>query len=238
MIKTILTTSLIASAGFANAAVTTLFSSDFDGNTGAHVFAGNTDNTSGSANVTITDWTQDSSVTSISGLTAIATGGGGFAQLGGGTATYAGPNNIYLSRNHNQGTADHGYSLTFTIDTSWAATNLNVLSGHTTNTGTQDQSYTSDLNFSISGGTLGAAVTGISTEDYSVAPAYHSVNFDLTGTTLGAGTYTLQVFQNNNASGSYAIYNGVTLEATAVPEPTSAALFGLGGISLILRRRK
>lgn len=233
----IILSSLLVTAGLANAA--TLFTSGFEANTGAHIFAGNTDNVTGSAAVAITDWTKDVSVTTISGLTAIATGGGGFAQTQGGTGAYAGPNNIYMSRNHNQGVADHGYSLTFTIDATWDATNLNVLSGHSNNTGTQDQAFTSDLNFSLSGGTLGAAVTGLSTENYGTAPAYHSVDFDLTGTTLGAGEYTLQVYQNNNGSGSYAIYDGVTLTATAaVPEPSAAALLGLGGLALILRRRK
>ena len=72
----------------------TLFTSAFDGNTGAAVLAGNTDNTTGSATVGITDWVTDSSVTSISGLTAISTTAGGFAQLQGGTANYANSDNI------------------------------------------------------------------------------------------------------------------------------------------------
>ncbi len=203
----------IAVASMVGVSHAALFTSGFDGNTGAHIFAGNTDNVTGSNTVSITDWTTDVSVTSISGLTAIHPAeGGGFAQTQGGAGTYAGPSNIYLSRNHNLGDADHGYSLTFTIDTSWDLTTLTVLSGHSTNTGNQDQGFTSDLNFSLSGGTLGAAVTGLSPEDYGTAPAYHSVAFDLTGTTIGAGTYTLQVYQNNNGSGSYAIYDGITLD--------------------------
>lgn len=53
MIKTLLITGLFVSAGLSDAAI--LFSSDFDANTGAHVFTGKTDNTTGSTSVTITD---------------------------------------------------------------------------------------------------------------------------------------------------------------------------------------
>ncbi|MGA0845602.1 MAG: hypothetical protein ACO3RV_03610, partial [Luteolibacter sp.] len=66
-----------------------LFTSDFDGNTGATVLPGNTDNISGSSTVTINDWSTDPAVTAISGLTAISTSSGGFAQLQNGSAKYA-----------------------------------------------------------------------------------------------------------------------------------------------------
>lgn len=41
-----------------------------------------------------------------------------------------------------------------------------------------------------------------------------------------------------NSSIAWAGFDNVTLDAEAVPEPSSAALLGLGGLALILRRRK
>jgi hypothetical protein len=221
----------------ASARAGTLFTSAFDGNTGAAVLPGNTDNTTGSATVGIMDWVTDSSVTSISGLTAISTGSGGFAQLQGGTATYANGDSIYISRNLNLDTSpQRGFSLSFTIDSPSDLETLTILSGHSTNTGNQDQAYLSDLFFSLTGGSLGAPVTGSSTEDYAVGPAYHTVAFDLTGTTINAGSYNLDVYQSNLVGGgAYAIYDGITL--TAVPEPSAALLGGLAMLALFLRRR-
>ncbi len=242
---TITIASLIATAGFANAA-TTLFTSNFDANTGAHVFTGDTDNTSGSSSLGVT-WTQDAAVTAISGLTAVSTtdGGtstqGGFAQTQNGAGVFANPNVAYISRNHNLATprtdAQLGYSFTFTLNTSFDLEELVVASTHTNNSGNSDQAFASDLVISVSGGTLGSAITDTINEDYGAFDAYHDVTFDLTGNTLGAGTYTVQVHQSNMPSGgAYASYDGVTL--TAVPEPSSTALLGLGGLALILRRRK
>ncbi|WP_193213402.1 PEP-CTERM sorting domain-containing protein [Luteolibacter marinus] len=219
-----------------------LFNSAFDANVGATELAGNTDNTSGSATVTITDWYLDSAVTGISALTAISTDNGitagGFAQLQGGTAAYANEDNLYLSRNSfNQGTAprQRGFSLTFTLDSAQDLLSLTVLSGHTNNTGIQDQAYSSDLVFSLAGGTLGSAVTASITESYDSGPAYHPVVFDLNGTSLGAGTYTLEVYQTNATGGSYAIYDGINL--VAVPEPSIALLGGLGLLGLLRHKR-
>lgn len=225
------------------ATAATLFTSNFDANTGATVLAGNTDNVSGSSSVTITDWSTDASVTGISGLTAISTDNGttvgGFAQLQNGAANYANANNIYLSRNHNQGTApkNRGFSLTFTLGTPSILSTLTVLSAHTNNSGNQDQAFDSDLVFNLSGGTLGSAVTGSSSQTYLTdAIPYHTVDFDLTNTTLGAGTYSLEVYQTNFVGGGgYAAYNGITL--TSIPEPTVALLGSLGLLGLLRRRR-
>ena len=41
-----------------------------------------------------------------------------------------------------------------------------------------------------------------------------------------------------NTAGTQTLYDNVRLDIVAVPEPSSAALLGLGGFALILRRRK
>ena len=57
--------------------------------------------------------------------------------------------------------------------------------------------------------------------------------------TNGAGvpTENLRVELFNTGSGQ-ALFDNVRLDATSVPEPTTTALIGLGGLALILRRRK
>lgn len=69
-----------------------------------------------------------------------------------------------------------------------------------------------------------------------------SGSVDLLGATSGNGDYTLEIFYraatnegdrfSNNGGSNY------TATFTVVPEPSSAALLGLGGLALILRRRK
>ncbi len=213
-------------------AQTTMFTSDFNGNTGAVVLAGNTDNTSGSTSLGVT-WTQHASVTAISGLTTISTGDsgtlGGFAQLQNGTATYANANNVYISRNHNKdtnrATSKRGYSFTFTLGASWDLSTLSVLSGHTNNTGLEDQALSSKLNISISGGTLGSPISANKTENYANAPAYHTVPFSLTGSTLGVGTYTVQIYQSDmTEAGAYAMYDGITLTGTSTAAPPAPSI--------------
>lgn len=227
-----LSAALIALSGTAPA--TTLFTSAFDGHTGVPT-TGYVQNVSGSTTAGITDWTTDASVTSISGLTAI-TPGGGFVNQG---APFAGPDNIYV--NHNLNIADRadprGYSLTFTTDSSWDLTTLQVAAGHSNNTGSQNQAYASDLTISLSGGTLGATVTQTKLQVDYAGVEYVNSAFDLTGTTIGPGTYTLEVTENNmGGGGAYAIYDGIALDA--VPEPSGTLLLGLTGLALLARRQR
>ena len=215
-------------------AQTTMFTSNFDANTGALVRPGDADNIAGSSTLGVS-WSKHTSVTAISGLTAISTGNsgtlGGFAQLQNGTAIYANANNVYIGRNHNLDTdrasSKRGFSFTFTINYPWDLSMLSVLSGHTNISGTFDQAFSSKLNVSISGGTLGSPILANKTEDYGTGSAYHTVNFPLTGNTLGAGTYTLQIYQSDMAgTGAYAMYDGVTLlGTTSAPSVPAIASF-------------
>jgi len=225
-----------------------LLTSGFDNNTGATVLAGNTDNTSGSSSVTITDWATDASVTAISGLTAISSNdggatqtGAGFVQLQNGTATYANDDVVFLNPNHNDDATREnnrrGFSFVFTIDADQVFENLTVMSGHTNNQGTQAQVFTSDLNFTIVGGAVN--IGGETNVDYGATGTTTYAEIELadgTGTALAAGTYTVSVWQDTMpGGGAYATYDGVTLNV--VPEPGSMALLALGGLMVARRRR-
>jgi len=234
MKKTIILTSLIASAGIANAA--TIISSTFDGNTGAAALAGSADNTSGAGNTLNVTWTGDESASG-SALQSISPGGG-FAIVNG-SPTYSNNNVAYI--NHNLNIADRanarGYSFTFTSTVDYNLTNLAIRAGHTNNSAASNQAFDSDLTITISGGVF----TNTSTIDYDTPTAdIRDLSYDLTGTSLSAGvTYTVTATSANMpGGGAYMVYDGITLEGTVVPEPSSTALLGLGGLALILRRRK
>ena len=69
-------------------------------------------------------------------------------------------------------------------------------------------------------------LAGLANGGHTLAVRYES-DFTFTGGGGGSGTY------NENAGGS-----NFTATFTTVPEPSSTALLGLGGLALILRRRK
>lgn len=190
----------------------TLFTSNFDANTGATVLSGDLDNTTGSASVTINDWVKDARITSISSLTAISPGGG-FAIARNG-ANFVNEDEVVINHNLNitPKSSKRGFSFQFIVseDCYWDLTNLTVRSGHTSSAGS-GQVYQSSLNYTLSGGSLGAPVSGSLTENYADRNL-HTLNFDLTGTTIQAGTYTLEITMNNLASGGgYATFDGITL---------------------------
>ena len=95
----------------------------------------------------------------------------------------------------------------------------------------------------------GGAVSTALTEDDNSAPRTFDGNYVLSdgsgaGTNysnytvisgLSASAFTLEVDSPNGGRGGI---SGFQIVATAVPEPTSAALLGLGGLGLVLRRRR
>ncbi|GAA5497192.1 hypothetical protein Rhal01_03384 [Rubritalea halochordaticola] len=190
----------------------TLISSNFDANTGAAVLTGDLDNSTGSASVNITDWVKDPRISSVSGLTAISPGGG-FAVARSGS-NVADEDMVVINHNLNISPAasKRGFSVNFTVDSGsyWDLTSLVVKAGHTSSSGAA-QVYASDLNYTLSGGSLISPVTGSVTESYGDR-TLHSISFDLTGTTIEAGEYTLEITMNNLSSGgAYASFDGITL---------------------------
>ena len=84
---------------------------------------------------------------------------------------------------------------------------------------------------------LGASLIG-GFQDVAITTSYSTI--PISGTVDTASTSVFLAIRNNQGSAvsSQALIDDVTLDYTPVPEPSSAALLGLGGLALILRRRK
>lgn len=89
----------------------------------------------------------------------------------------------------------------------------------------------------------GAALTGTNAGDGAAADLdfsydiYVYQNLDSVATVALNGSNALVLDLTTDAGGGYRL-QGLALEVAAVPEPSSTALLGLGGLALILRRRK
>ncbi len=88
-------------------------------------------------------------------------------------------------------------------------------------------SNTSVMSVDVNGGTA-SAFAGNTINFHSFAN--QSVN--------GSNQLVLELFNDNDPNFDNPFVNGIHIEAIAVPEPSNTALLGLGGLALILRRRK
>jgi len=88
-----------------------------------------------------------------------------------------------------------------------------------------------------------AGLVSVGQDDLGGNVAYSSVSYsrqlDLTGTTLLANqTYTMVLQARGSGDGHHKAFDALSLNGDVVPEPSSAALLGLGGLALLRRRRK
>ncbi len=94
----------------------------------------------------------------------------------------------------------------------------------------------------------GAAGSYATFADRSVAANWNEVGFDPTDGGAVAGSTTSRQFNYGGSAGGFGLGEALKaggvitytydLDFTPVPEPSSTALLGLGGLALILRRRK
>lgn len=91
-----------------------------------------------------------------------------------------------------------------------------------------------DLDISAGGAILDLAITGATAGDtYTLFTAAGGGGIDGT-----FATFNYSVNDSLVATLDYGVPGELTVDITAVPEPSSAALLGLGGLALLLRRRK
>ena len=125
------------------------------------------------------------------------------------------------------------YSFTLTADQAAGETlRLGVFGG--TNNGDPRLGFTE---VAITAG--GSTATAVDPRDTNGGNAADLYFFDITG--LVTGDQIVISAANSNLAGNNfnaATIGGVTFDVDVVPEPSSAALLGLGGFALLLRRRK
>ncbi|WP_018969242.1 PEP-CTERM sorting domain-containing protein [Rubritalea marina] len=228
MKKNILITSCAISALLVSGAqAVTLISSDFTG-----------DHTGTSTSVT---WTTDANVTELNSGT-IAAVGDGFRNVGNPAAAVDLTNVISTSGNLS-GVSPQGFSFDFSLSAGYDLTSLVVDTGHVNGQGL-DQAYMSDLTISING--INGTVYSYSDEkmqvDYTSGARLLTQTFDLSSESLVAGDYRVTVSMDNlDEGGAFAEYDNFSLSGAAVaavPEPSSASLIAVGGLTFGLRRRR
>ena len=103
-------------------------------------------------------------------------------------------------------------------------TNLSTAQGNITDDTPQTFSMTvtaTNWSYSLNGA---AATTGVFSTPFDLSKSYRFITYQQATSSFTAG------------GGENSFFSNITL--TAIPEPSSTALLGLGGLALILRRRK
>jgi len=136
--------------------------------------------------------------------------------------------------------------ITFTTTVAMDLTNFTV-DYHAISGGGVDQGGVKNGNFTMSlfsgagvGGTQLFSDQKVELVDAGGTAGVAAADYDLSGLSdLAVGTYTIKLLveAGNETGGNNWAFDDIALTA-AVPEPSSVALLGLGGLALILRRRK
>lgn len=106
-------------------------------------------------------------------------------------------------------------------------------SGGSQTTGSKSGSEAVEF-FDVGNSSIGSATTG--TIGYPTVEYQRTL--DLSGITLSAGqTYTMVISARGTGFGHHKALDAIELNGTAIPEPGSLALLGLGGLIIARRRR-
>ena len=169
------------------------------------------------------DWDTDVTATA-SDLTSIGETGGFSTAIGSKT-------------NGGQAFRARGFTFTFTADDTYYLTDLALAVGAASSSG-NNRAATGDVTITISSV---ASNVFSGTESWNGPNAGYDTpdwNFSQTDHLLKAGTeYTFTALVSNQSSGLTA-FDSLQIEAVVAPEPSSTALLGLGGLALMLRRKR
>ncbi len=210
MKKTIILTSLIASAGFANAAVALVdFSNNVNTTTAGWDVLGVSGATGNGADVAVTTLTTGWQLAiDFDNTAAVGVGGAGIAGAAGATITEA--NAI--------------------VDGFFIQNNTDVITLNFSNL-TAGANYDFVAHTGRNGGGADATVGGVT----STWAAGGGQELSFTQQASGTGTLSFTF----SSAGNNATLNALSIaDGAPIPEPSSTALLGLGGLALILRRRK
>lgn len=137
--------------------------------------------------------------------------------------------------------------ITFTTASTLDLTNFTVDYHAISGSGGNQSSATKNGNFSFSlFSGIDTEATAITTETLNITDpgaAGAAADYNLSSVVIGPGQYTikLQVEKGTQSNGNNWAMDDIVLNADPVaiaPEPSSTALLGLGGLALLLRRRK
>ena len=157
------------------------------------------------------------------------------------------------SMRHSAGTVAAGTTPTKTVTWEFAAAHSNALVAGATYDVYASFGMRSDFSSAapytvsgISGGPTTLFANMDSDEFVAWDATFDSVEYELLGTVVIDNSGTTTVMLGNNVADStvgggdagYVIGDRVLFDFVSVPEPSTTALLGLGGLALILRRRK
>lgn len=222
---TLAITCIAAIAGTANA--TLILSSSFTGFEAAD-YGGSTTNSLSPT------WTMAGPVTAASDITGFYEDGAAEFKFNSGADSQGWANssaNVASPRNF--------FGVSFTFTTSGEVTLDSLTMDYAiVNSGGALFDNIHDISWSISGGTLGADITDSRNSLGENGPTVNEVDsefFDFTNTTIGAGTYTVNLTVDP-ASTRFASFRGVSI--AAIPEPSSLALVATAIAALAAYRRR